>query len=811
MLKMNRKLSQKGFSLIELMVAVVILAMVIFGIFLAFTTGFQGMVDARDRTVATNYAREAMENIKNIDFEYISSVPLEQISGTKYKREVSVEENIEGSPTLKRVTTRIFWQKRNGESINVEISMLINKIEFLADVPSRLLLYVAPYNIIYPAEDSVNLIAVVKDARGNTVTTWEEDITFRITGETIDGVIDTIGEAGRISDYLKNEKSEQGSIEQGTEITVTPINGIAEMKLYTVTGAGTILGADEIGNIIVQAETSAFSDIVNIKVTQGAIKVDLISADESIKINESTTITARIINAKDETVTVAEADIIFDASGEGTLSEPLTGTTTLGLLPITLTASNTPGVATVTASADNLLPGTIDVYVTGPPKSIYVEINPNYIYTDQTALVTVILKDIKGITVVAENNISIDLSLSSDLGEFTDDPITILAGHSSGSTTFTPTGTGNATIQAVDFAEVLTTGEAAIEVADTLVANHIEVSADPTSIEAGGEDYSVITAIIKSADPENATVYNYGEDITFTITSDIGCFSTFDSGDTVITLTSDDVLSYQDGVAWVKLYSNSVDTSGVATITVTSGILDAVYPEVSFYVEADHIDLTSSEDSIDLFGVPGDDCTITATIMDGVSIVGGYVGNVTFSIFSGGESGQFITAGSAIVTVVNGEASIDLRGQCQAGDVVIHAVSTFGETQITSEPDETVTVTDGSGRSIELVSGSLQQPSKNEVVFEIDNTGVALKIYNLRVTCGTDEKLTEIKIDDNIVYSGSASDGYIIDIAPTYLPSGVHEIYFGYTKKVDNNNFSIILNAEPDCLPPLLDPIIFST
>jgi len=99
MLNINRKLSKEGFSLIELMVAVAILALVIFGIFQAYSTGFMGMADARDRTVATNYAREAMEDIKNMDFEYISSVPLEQISGTKYKREVSVEENVEEALT----------------------------------------------------------------------------------------------------------------------------------------------------------------------------------------------------------------------------------------------------------------------------------------------------------------------------------------------------------------------------------------------------------------------------------------------------------------------------------------------------------------------------------------------------------------------------------------------------------------------------------------------------------------------------------------------------------------------------------------
>jgi len=63
MLNINKKLSHKGFSLIELMVAAAILALAIFGIFQAYSTGFLGMFDARDRTVATNYVQEKMEEL----------------------------------------------------------------------------------------------------------------------------------------------------------------------------------------------------------------------------------------------------------------------------------------------------------------------------------------------------------------------------------------------------------------------------------------------------------------------------------------------------------------------------------------------------------------------------------------------------------------------------------------------------------------------------------------------------------------------------------------------------------------------------
>ena len=161
--------------------------------------------------------------------------------------------------------------------------------------------------------------------------------------------------------------------------------------------------------------------------------------------------------------------------------------------------------------------------------------------------------------------------------------------------------------------------------------------------------------------------------------------------------------------------------------------------------------------------------------------------------------------------MVNGLASIDLRAKCEQGNVVVHAVSTFGETTISSQPDETITVTDGLERSIELVSGSISQPTNNKGVgFAIDNTsGIDLKIYNLQATWGSSAKITEIKIDDIIVYSGSVSDGDIVDITPTDLSSGVHGIYFTYSSAVDNTDFEIILNAEPDC--GLLALINFST
>jgi len=64
--------SEKGVSLIELLVAFTILAIVVLGFNAMFLSGFKGIRAARDYSIASNLARQEMEKVKNTAYDVIS-------------------------------------------------------------------------------------------------------------------------------------------------------------------------------------------------------------------------------------------------------------------------------------------------------------------------------------------------------------------------------------------------------------------------------------------------------------------------------------------------------------------------------------------------------------------------------------------------------------------------------------------------------------------------------------------------------------------------------------------------------------------
>ena len=275
-------LNNSGFSLIELMVAVAILAMAIFGIFHACSVDFMGMNDARERTVATNYAQEAMEDIKNMDFEKIITTSKTFVNSNKQYRVDVIVPPME-MENLKEVTTVVNWKNRNGIQKTVTTSMSVNFTEVFASDPAKIVLFTNSYSILNSPTDSeyaaTELTAVIKDINGNTIIDWGEkpgegNITFSITSTDIFGTL--------------------------SEIQVTPVEGRAKT---TFTSNGTMLGNFGLNEIVASVYLpdagTTVTDTTTIKITNGPVKIILDADPKIIKASTTNSSTITVSSSPD--------------------------------------------------------------------------------------------------------------------------------------------------------------------------------------------------------------------------------------------------------------------------------------------------------------------------------------------------------------------------------------------------------------------------------------------------------------------------------------------------------------------------------
>jgi len=726
----KRRSNLSGFSLIELMVAVAILAMAIFGIFNAYSVGFMGMVDARDRTVATNYAREAMEDIKNMDFVSIITQPRTFINGTKFEREVIVppQEN----PNLKKIITKVYWKDRKDNTKTVETDMLVHFIETTAGAATRIILVADPYNVLTGGTSTI--IAVVKDAKGNTVTTYSDNISFSIT-------------------------SGSGNLSSSP---VSPNRGIANT---TFTAFGTE------GDVIIEASSGDLtSDTVTIKVTNPdkPIKIELTATPKFMIASTSSesTIKAEIKDAGGDTVAISK-EITFSRSGPGSLSTPTTLSTVdengnpTGVATIILTSNNPPGgTITVTASSTDLEPGVIDVITGG---QITLSASPINVPEGEQSVITITTKDVNGVPINYEGTINLSVESLGGSGTLPSGSVTFYGTASSETVTFTASLEGDVNIKANDSASILEDGTLPLTITSALIPYRIEVYAYPSSIPAAGTETSTITARIKTDD--NITITSYTDLITFTTTE--GTFN-YDGGPSIVGLYVD-----ENGVATVELFPPT--NSGIATINVSSGDLDDVTVEVGFYIDANHIQLVANPQHIKVLGGNPDSCWITATIKDAEGhTVSGYDGKVKFSIISG--DGKFPLTGSTMVIVVNGEAQILLQAGNSPGTITVKATSKG----VDFEGYLNVPV----GISLTLEGTPTYDSTYKSFTFNISIQGADLSLEEMQISWDSSDGETldkiEIKSPDApnhmVVFESTALSGELIDITDINLSTGISNI-----------------------------------
>ena len=760
--KRRSNLNFSGFSLIELMVAIAILAMAIFGIFHAYSVGFMGMADARARTVATNYAREAMEDIKNKDFDQIITQSRALISGTKFEREIIVQK----STNLKKITTNVYWYDRNGNPKMVDTDMAVHFIETTADDPIKIILYANPYNVL--TDDDTNtsdisenksiITAVIKDAKGNTVTTPDYNITFSIT--------QTSGDTN-------------GSLFSDNGTTV---NGKATTTFTSSGGAG--------GEFTITATvTGLTSDSVKITATSidKPVKIDLSTNPMFMTPGSTSIITATIVNAVGGTVTTATNEITFSVSGPGTLSNQ--SVLESGVATIDLISTTTPGTITVTASSTDLEPGVVDVITGG---KIYLSASLVKVPKNETSTITVTTRDLNGTLINYNGTINFEVDDSGGgSGNLSPYSITFSEGSSSGTVTFTAISSeGTVNITAKDSAPDILTDSDVLTLTTTgeLVPHHIEVYAIPSSIPAGGTVTSKITAKVMTEN--NITVTSYIETVSFETTAGV-----FDSVDTKFT----------KGIATAVL-SALTSPEATATITVSSGSLITGSTQVGFHIGPDHILLNAVPQKL---SAGGQSCILTAKIVDYYgNVVSDYNQDITF-IISPWPPGpiKFAKATTYILTqkVKKGISTVILKSGDDAGTAVIDAYS--GDVSGTLNIPVDIT--------LDLVNSetSPSYDSTEKIVsFDITIGGDPLTLEEMKVfwkTIGVPpETLDKIEIkspsteDFIIVYDTNAdfpdspaSSEELIDVTDTTLSMGTSTIVMYFSGDIfDKTTLDVTFN-----------------
>lgn len=120
---------KSGFTLLEILIALIIITSGVVVIVGLFNTGLISSLDAEKTTIAMNLAQRRMEEIGNLDFANITDEAKAGVSGfAGFQREVEVSDPA-GAPTtddLKEITVTVYWTYK-GDEVNVSLMTYISR------------------------------------------------------------------------------------------------------------------------------------------------------------------------------------------------------------------------------------------------------------------------------------------------------------------------------------------------------------------------------------------------------------------------------------------------------------------------------------------------------------------------------------------------------------------------------------------------------------------------------------------------------------------------------------------------------------
>jgi len=723
------------------MVAVVILAMVIFGIFLAFTTGFQGMAESKDRTEAVNYIQKTLEEYKDMPFKKIVDRPMTQISGTKYSQGVIVIDTVEdsGETKLKKIIAQIRWKDRDGNYKTEEASTTIYSTPKTGDVsaPSKIVLYATPYYRIVPESDTL-LVAEIQDKNNNLINDWFGRITYTITqGESL-GFLDKDSE-------LTNNGTSTNRFWSGTNIGSVIIEASADLE-----NKGTVI------------------DIVELTISTGAVAIFLepLPGDDYLHVSDTATIKLYILKADydknnpdiDYTGTID----LYASPGFGWFSDNpiIIGEDDDGIKTFSFTSNGESGAVGITASATDINMG-------------YTEI----VFGDEGYAIQLSADDL---SILAGENTNIKITIL-DEGEnptpYTGN-ITLTGGPYGGGTevsfdnsaseniNFSYLTAGNITIDASG--GDLIGSSIVIEVITAKIPSYIEIFCDEDELYTD-ESAQIFARIY---DDNDDIVTNYNEDVQFSITSGIGYLEDNSLNETLLAVNgitpSLDVNSYSHGQVVITADST---TSGGDPLT--QGNIN-----IDFYSLPDHMAITKNPEETPIPANGSSAAEIDVTVYG----TGGEVTEIyDYAIhFYTNLDGSLFS--NETVYPDNGVASTSISST-SAGIARITAENSSQSPYNLEEVKIDVEFASPDPTNLELVSDTVNS-GENEtiVIFNVDVTGSPLELKSMEVIWPKDNlNRIQIKIPhDAAVYNPDIDTG--VASPPSYEEAGT---------EIDNTTFNL--------------------
>ena len=710
--------NKKGFSLIELMIAVVVISLVSLGIFQAFSVAFQTLNDAKDRTVATNYAQQILEDYKDSHFKEIKSFS-NYIEGTKFIQNVYVQ-TVDDNDNLKKVIVTISWKDRKNNPKNINVSTLIYDTQTAAEIgstPAGIIIYANPYNLLPGTDERAvpsEIFAEIIDEKGDLITDWDDsNVNF-----SIESVVN-----------LENESKDPSYLGSLSITNDMPVQGIAETSFNQYTGE------EREGYVEIKASMNVegvgeIYDTLVLLVTNEAVAIVLTSDKEIIRTeggNEGTAnITATIVDAGNDLVaTEREIDINL-ISGPGNLANLIPVNN--GVAYVDLISGDAAGISTIIATTILLEPGSVEIEIVDPgDNNISVETNDQKIVQQGSAEITAYLTDYLKNPISGET-----INFSTDNGTLSSNSMPTGV-DGSAMVTLTMNNAGSAMVTASwtkEDSSVIT------DTVEVLCENHnLYVSAEPVTIIEGSS--TTIKAELTNYDGDNVAF----ELINFEILEGNGSLS----------INSD--TTDESGVASVMLSINSqgitiVGVSWSGDPTVVAGNVEVECISAPTYT----VELTGNT-TISV----GDTPIITATVMEDGNPVGSGI-EVSF-LLNNYDNARLDGLSTSVnkLTDENGLAYVVLSGLTAGEQVTVTA-----ELENENASDNISITCETLSISIDLafpanIKHGTGRWGKEELYFDIIITGGSINLDKMVVLWESDngEELRRVYIEDIEVYKNN--------------------------------------------------------